>query len=101
MTNIGSFKKVNAEFQGEIVTLTVQPGASAWSPNPTGPTGLRPCDPRHRRERDRTRCQMQKSTARKIHRDPPVPMKLPHAPFVRKPLRYSRFQRKPPSSRTW
>ena len=24
MANIGSFKKVNAEFQGEIVTLTVQ-----------------------------------------------------------------------------
>jgi len=24
MTNIGSFKKVNAEFQGEIVTLSVQ-----------------------------------------------------------------------------
>ena len=42
MANIGSFKKVNAEFQGEIVTLTVRPGVSALFPRPAGVATRRP-----------------------------------------------------------
>jgi hypothetical protein len=43
MATIGSFKKVNAEFQGEIVTLTVRkPGASVSFPRPTAVATLRP-----------------------------------------------------------
>ena len=34
MANIGSFKKVNAEFQGEIVTLTVQARGVRIVPEP-------------------------------------------------------------------
>jgi uncharacterized protein (DUF736 family) len=34
MANIGSFKKVNAEFQGEIVTLSVQARGVRIVPEP-------------------------------------------------------------------
>jgi uncharacterized protein (DUF736 family) len=35
MANIGSFKKVNAEFQGEIVTLSVQARGVRIVPEPS------------------------------------------------------------------
>ncbi len=36
MANIGSFKKVGSELQGEIVTLSVQTKGVRTSPRPTG-----------------------------------------------------------------
>jgi uncharacterized protein (DUF736 family) len=38
MASIGSFKKVGGEFQGEIVTLSVQTRNVRIAPEPTAPT---------------------------------------------------------------
>ena len=42
MANIGTFKKVNSEYHGEIVTLGVQAKGVRIVPNPIGPMMMRP-----------------------------------------------------------
>jgi hypothetical protein len=38
MVGIGPFNKVGSDFRGEIITLSLQAKASAWSPRTIGPT---------------------------------------------------------------
>jgi uncharacterized protein (DUF736 family) len=42
MANIGTFKKSGHEFQGEIVTLSVQAKGVRIAPRPTGPAATPP-----------------------------------------------------------
>ena len=42
MASIGTFKKSGHEYQGEIVTLSVQTKGAASSPKPTGPAETPP-----------------------------------------------------------